>query len=162
MPGALGVLLALTAMDGGPAAFPSPAARRPTVVLFISTVCPVSNDYHTRIADLWRRFHRTTNFLVVYPNKTESLEQVREHAAAMRFPFPVYRDTGNVVADLAGAQITPAAAVFTRPADAPPAYLGPIDDAVNPARVKKQLLRDAIRSALAGKAPARPAAAAYG
>lgn len=162
MPAALGVLLALTAMDGQEVAFPPPGNGRPTVVLFISTVCPVSNDYQARIADLWRRFHRKTNFFVVYPNKTESLDQVRVHAAAMRFPFPVYRDTGNAVADLAGAQVTPTAAVFARKDGVAPAYLGPIDDAVNPARVRKAMLRDAIRRALAGKNPAPAAAAPYG
>ena len=30
-------------------------------------------------------------------------------------------------------------------------YLGPIDDAVNPARVKRRWLREAIRSTLAGR-----------
>jgi hypothetical protein len=41
-------------------------------------------------------------------------------------------------------------------------YLGPIDDAVNPARVKRRYLRDAIRATLAGRRPAVTAAEPYG
>lgn len=144
-------LASLTAAaDGRLVDLPSAAGRRePAVILFVSTVCPVSNDYHRRIGELWREFGRSTQFLVVYPNKTESLAQIREHARVMRFPFPVYRDDENQLADALGAQVTPQAAV--RRADGSLAYLGPVDDAINPARVKKRWLRDAIKATLAGR-----------
>lgn len=146
----LGLDAALTAVDGSRHTFDF-ASPKATAVIFVSTVCPVANDYNRRIGELWSEFgsRRDVGFLVVYPNKTESLEAVREHAAAMGFPFPVYRDDNNVLADRLGARITPTAAVTG--ADGAIRYLGPIDDAVNPARVKRRLLREAIRSTLAGR-----------
>ena len=142
-------------MDGTP-------ATKATAVVFYSTVCPVANDYNQRLALLWKEFgaRRDVKFLVVYPNKTESLEEVRAHAAAMRFPFPVYRDDGNVLADRVAARVTPTAAVLA-PGGAI-RYLGPIDDAVNPARVKKRYLRDAIRATLGGRAAQAATQEPYG
>ena len=150
----LGLDAALTAVDGSRQTFDF-ASSKVTAVVFVSTVCPVANDYNLRLGELWSEFgsRRDVRFLVVYPNKTESLEAVREHAAAMGFPFPVYRDDNNVLADRLGARITPTAVVTGR--DGAVRYLGPIDDAVNPARVKRRWLREAIRSTLAGR-PGRP------
>lgn len=150
----------LTATDGRAAAAPDSGDPKPSVILFISTVCPVSNDYHRRIEQLWKEYQGLTNFLVVYPNKTESLDQIREHARAMRFPFPVYRDDQNELADATGARVTPTAAIRTP--DGRIAYLGPIDDAVNPARVKKQFLRNAIRATLRGRRAAAAGRPPYG
>ncbi len=151
----LGLDAALTAVDGSRQTFDF-ATPRATVVVFVSTVCPVANDYNRRLGELWSEFgsRRDVRFLVVYPNKTESLEAVREHAAAMGFRFPVYRDDNNALADRLGARITPTAVVTG--ADGAIRYLGPIDDAVNPARVKRRWLREAIRSTLAGRKPRQP------
>ena len=145
----LGLHAALTAVDGSRQTFDF-GAPKATAVVFLSTVCPVANDYNQRLGALWSEFggRREVRFLAVYPNKTESLEDMRRHAAAMGFPFPVYRDDNNVLADRLGASVTPSAVVTG--ADGAVRYLGPIDDAVNPARVKRQLLREAIRSTLAG------------
>lgn len=143
-------LASLTAAaDGRLVEFPANTDRQPAVILFISTVCPVSNDYHRRIEKLWTEFGRSTRFLVVYPNKTESLAEMQEHARVMRFPFPIYRDDNNELADAVGALVTPTAVVRTP--DGRVVYLGPVDDAVNPARVKQQWLRNAIRATLAGR-----------
>lgn len=158
---ALALVSVLTGMDGAPKPF-DPAAHRVTAVVFVSAVCTISNEYHARLGGLWREFGAKpgVDFLVVYPNKTESLEQVRRHAAEMRLPFPVYRDEGNVLADRLEAGVTPMAVVAGP--DGAVLYSGPIDDAVNPARVKTAYLRNAIRAALAGKRPAAAREPAYG
>ncbi len=148
----LGLEAVLTALDGGRQTFGS-ADKKATVVVFVSTVCPVSADYQPRIAKLWAEFgtRHDVNFLVVFPNKTEPLEAVRRHAAELNFPYPVYRDDNNVLANAVGVLVTPTAAVYG--ADGVAGYTGAIDDAVNPARVKHTYLRDAIRSTLAGRRP---------
>ena len=149
----LGLEAVLTALDGSRQSFDA-ADKKATVVIFVSTVCPVSADYQPRIAKLWAEFgtRRDVNFLVVFPNKTEPLDAVRKHAAEVKFPFPVYRDDNNALANALGAAVTPTAAVYGR--DGVAGYIGAIDDAVNPARVKHAYLRDAIRSMLAGRRPA--------
>ena len=150
----------LTGLDGRHQAF-NASDRKATVVVFVSTVCPVSSDYHPRIARLWAEYgaHRDVNFLVVYPNKTEPLDEVRRHAEEMKFPFPVYRDDNNVLADKLGARFTPTAVVYDAKGVR---YLGAIDDATNPARVKRSYLREAIKATLAGRPPAVASREPYG
>ena len=99
------------------------------------------------------------NFLVVYPNKTEPLDEVRRHAGEMKFPFPVYRDDNNVLADKLGARFTPTAVVYDAKAVR---YIGAIDDFTNPARVKRSYLREAIKATLAGRLPAVASSEPYG
>ncbi len=158
----LGAEAVLTAIDGSPRRIDM-AACKTTVVVFASTVCPVAGDYYHRIAGLWSQFGRRpgVGFWVVYPNKTESLDDIRRHAAEMKFPFPVYRDDNNVLADVLAAQVTPTAVV--RVARGNTLFRGPIDDAANPARVKPRYLHDAIRASLAGRKPkAGPPGQPYG
>ena len=152
----------LTPVDGAAPLPFDPAGKRATVVVFVSTVCPVSNDYADRIGRLWREFgkRQDVGMLVVYPNKTESLAEIRAHASEMKFPFPVYRDDNNVLADRLEARLTPTGAVCDR--NGAVTYRGAIDDAANPARVKRLYLRDAIRSTLAGRRPLQATQEPYG
>ena len=153
----------LTSIDGRPAQIETAKANA-TVVIFTSTVCSVAGDYYPRVAALWAEFGRRPNvsFLVVYPNKTESLRDIRQHAAEMKFPFPVYRDDNNSLADELGARVTPTAIV--RRAGGEVVFRGPIDDAANPARVKHHYVRDAIRATLSGRKlnALQPAGEPYG
>ena len=148
-------------MPGGGEVSLDSSRHKVTVVVFSSTVCPVASDYYPRLAELWRSYgaaRREVGFYVVFPNKTESLEDLRAHAAEMRFPFPVYRDTNNRLADTLAARVTPTAVVTGR--DGVVIYRGAIDDATNPARVKRRYLREAIEAALAGRrVPQAPATA---
>ena len=155
-----GLQAVLTSPDGGKATV-DPARYKATVVVFSSTVCPVAGDYYPRLIELWRTYgsgRGDVGFYLVFPNKTESLDAVRAHAAEMRFPFPVYRDDANRLADALGAQVTPTAVVTGR--NGAVAFRGAIDDAANPARVKRRYLADAVKAVLAGRpAPAVPASA---
>src|SRR5258708_39794695 len=74
-----------------------------TVVLFISTVCPVSNNYNTRMNDLYRDYSaKGVKFVFVKSNQNESAAEGEEHARRAGFAFPVYRDLGNPTADPPG------------------------------------------------------------
>ncbi len=132
-----------------------------TVVLFISTICPVSNNYNTRMNGLYRDYSaKGVKFVFVNANQNESAAQVEEHARRAGFEFPVYRDVGNRVADRLGAQYTPE--TFVIGPDGAIRYHGRIDDAQNQARVQQNSLRLAIDAVLAGGEVATPATKAFG
>jgi len=132
-----------------------------TVVLFISTICPMSNSYNTRMIDLYRNYSsKVVKFVFVNANQNESAEQVAEHARRAGFPFPVYRDPGNKVADRFGSQSTPETYLVDGAGKV--RYHGRIDDAQNQARVRVNSLRLAIDAVLAGGEVASPETKAFG
>jgi hypothetical protein len=123
-----------------------------TAVVFISTVCPIANDYHDRFERLHRDFaSRRVRLLFVYANYNESGADVRRHAAEARFSFSVYRDPAQRLANLLEARFTPTAVVLD--AGGRVRYFGAVDDAVNPARVKTPYLARAMEAVLNGRDP---------
>src|SRR5260370_28097095 len=85
----------LTDPRGGQVAV-SPGRGDITVVLFISTICPMSNSYNVRMNELYRDYAaKGVKFVFINANQNESAPQVQEHARRAGFPFPVYRDVGN-------------------------------------------------------------------
>ncbi|MBI4903157.1 MAG: redoxin domain-containing protein [Acidobacteria bacterium] len=138
-----------------------PVAGKTTVVVFYSTICPISNEYNERIA----RFHREYSLkgvqvLVANANQNEPKDQIEKHTRDAEFEFPVFIDSANAVADRLKASVTPEA--FVLDSKGVVRYHGPIDDARNIARIKAHLLRDAVDAVLAGKPVARPEAKAFG
>lgn len=132
-----------------------------TVAVFLSTVCPISNEYNGRMSALYRDFSpRGVQFLFVNSNVNETAAEVREHATAAAFPFPVFRDIHNGLANALEASVTPEA--FLVDATGAMRYMGPIDDARNPARVKAHYLREGIEALLAGKPVPRSTGKAFG
>lgn len=120
-----------------------------TVVGFISTQCPISNDYNERMIALYNDYGNRVRFVFVNSNSTEPADVVANHARQANFQFPVFKDANNVVADKFGAQVTPEMFVIDKSGTI--VYHGYIDDARNPARVTNQGLRLAIDAVLAGK-----------
>ncbi|MBZ2185068.1 MAG: redoxin family protein [Bryobacter sp.] len=130
-----------------------------TVVTFISTQCPISNDYNDRMISLHNKFTgKGVKFFFVNANSTEPLAVVAEHAKAVGFPFPVYKDEN--AADKLNAQVTPESFVFDKTGEL--LYHGYVDDARNAARVQNHGLRDAIEAALAGKGVSQANTKAFG
>jgi hypothetical protein len=151
--------ISVTSVSGRREAFP--VAGKVTVVVFYSTICPISNEYNERIRQLYHDYSpKGVQILVMNANQNESREQVRDHIRAAEFDFPIYLDTRNVVADRLGASVTPES--FVIDASGAVRYHGPIDDARNPARIHVHLLRDSIDAVLAGKPVAKPEAKAFG
>ena len=69
----------LTDPRGGQVAI-SPGRGDVTVVLFISTICPVSNNYNTRMNDLYRDYSpKGVKFVFVNANQNESAAEVAEY-----------------------------------------------------------------------------------
>ncbi len=157
---AASLVLVLKTLDGDVAQF-SPSDAKATVVVFFSTICPMANDYADRISAIEAELRgRDVRFLLVYPNKNESPADIARNAKGNEFQFPVYRDEGNVVADRLGAQFTPTAVVLD--ANGLVQYRGAIDDAANPARVKRRYLREAVEAAASGRTPEASGSKVYG
>ena len=132
-----------------------------TVVTFISVQCPVSNAYNERMNALYRDYSaKGVKFIFVNANRTESASEVSEHAKAVGWAFPVYKDAGNRVADSFNAQVTPENYVMDNTGAM--RYHGSIDDSQNPARVHKQSLRVALDAVLSGTAVSAPETKAFG
>ena len=139
----------------------SPGKGEVTVVMFISAVCPVSNSYNIRMNDLYRDYSaKGVRFVFINANQNEKPAEVEEHARRAHFPFAVYADSGNSVADRFGAQSTPEAFVIA--GDGAIRYHGRIDDSQNPARVQHHSLRLAIDAVLAGREVGAPETKAFG
>lgn len=132
-----------------------------TVLIFVSVQCPISNDYNERMIALYNDYSaKGVKFVFLNANVTESPTQIMDHAKQVGFPFPVYRDAGNLIADRFGAQVTPESYVLDKTSTM--VYHGAIDDARNPVRVTTKGLRLALDAVLAGSAVTTTETKAFG
>ncbi|HWR54545.1 MAG TPA: redoxin domain-containing protein [Bryobacteraceae bacterium] len=131
-----------------------------TVITFVSTECPVSNAYNERMASLYNEYGtKGVKFVFINSNSNEPAAKVAEHASK-NFPFAVYKDDANTVADRFGATVTPE--VFVMDKNGTVVYHGSIDDSQEPARVTQHRLKGALDSVLAGRTVATPESKAFG
>ena len=111
----------------------SPAKADATVLIFISTQCPISNSYNERMNALYKDYAgKNVQFVFANANANESPAEIEQHAQANQFAFKVYKDAGNLLADKFGATVTPETFVFDK--NGVLQYHGYIDDAANAAR----------------------------
>jgi len=121
----------------------------PTVVVFLSAKCPVSNAYGDRLQRIYDDFRvRGVRFFFVNSNQNEDAAEIDRNAAEHHFTFSVFRDSGSLAADRFGAQSTPEVFVLDR--EARVVYRGSVDDAQNPARVHREALRATLEQVLLG------------
>jgi alkyl hydroperoxide reductase subunit AhpC len=92
---------------------------------------------------------KNVKFIFINANRSEPASEVRDHAKRVGFPFPVYKDPGNVVADRFDAQVTPESYVIDSSGII--RYHGAIDDSMNESHVRTRTLRAALDAVLAGK-----------
>ena len=126
------------------------------VCLFTRTDCPVSNSYAPEVRRIFEKFSpRGVGFYLVYPDADESAAVIEKHLKEYSYPFPALRDPKHELVKLAGAKITPEAAVFD--ASGKLLYRGRIDDRYvdfGKARVAPTVkdLENALEAILDGKA----------
>lgn len=143
--------LKLQTLSGAAAQLHSLNGQNGTLLLFVATKCPISNDYNERMAALARDYtSRGFAVIGINSNKTEPADEVSKHAAEKGLAFTILKDPDNVVADYFGASFTPEAYLFDR--DWTLRYHGRIDDSRNPANITSQDLRAAMDALQAGKA----------
>ncbi len=132
-----------------------------TVLIFISTNCPVSNAYNERMEKLYQDYReRGVNLIGINSNSTESVDDIKNHAATNRLTFTILKDKGNKIADKLGAERTPE--VYLLDASNKLVYRGRIDNARKAESVSSNDLRDAIDAVLAGKPIAKSNLPAFG
>lgn len=152
--------LHLTAAGGKPVQIAT-GDGKVTVVIFISTLCPISAAYHDRYRAIVSACKgKPVQFVFVNSNDNETLAEVQQHALDSELGFPVYKDWKNVVADQLHASMTPEA--FVLDGRGVVRYHGAIDDAKYEVRVKIAALRDALDAVLAGKPVLRAELKAFG
>ena len=82
--------------------------KKATVVMFISTQCPVFNHYNERIIALHNDYKdQDVQFIGINSNRNESVEEIAEHNKTSKFDFVVLKDLGNKIADKFKARRTP-------------------------------------------------------
>jgi len=145
---------AVTDLDGRPVA-PLSGDAPATVLVFTAVECPISDRYAPEVRRLAARFAASgVRTWIVYANASETAAAARAHARAFGYGLPVAIDPAATLADRAGAQVTPEAAVFDRAGRL--VYRGRIDDRYvdfgvdRPAPTTHELA-DAVAAALDGR-----------
>jgi len=140
-------------------------AKKAIVVVFVGTECPINNAYMPRLAELHKEYApRGVAFVAINANSTDAPARVAAHAKDHGIPFPVLKDTANIVADQFGARRTPEA--FVLDSSGKILYQGRIDDQIGigfqrPAPTRRDLA-EALNEVLAGKPVSQPATQAPG
>jgi peroxiredoxin len=136
-------------------------ANKATVVIFVSTQCPVSNAYNDRMEQIFEKFgSKGVGVIGVNSNVAEDLAAVKTHAHEHGFKFPVVKDAGNKIADLYGAQVTPEAYVISP--EGKLLYHGRIDDSRNATKVTTSDLALSLEKILSGKKLEASSSKAFG
>jgi hypothetical protein len=142
-------------------------ARKATVLFFVLTDCPISNQFAPEINRICDKYgpEGVGCFLVyVDPEKTDA--EIEDHAKAFGHDaLPAIHDVNRTLTLAAGATITPEAAVFSPSGEL--VYLGRINNLyASLGKQRRQAtqhdLRDALDQMLAGKAVATPRTQAVG
>jgi peroxiredoxin len=137
------------------------AGKNGTVLLFIAVQCPVSNAYNERMAKLAEEYQAKGIAVIgINSNVAEDAAAVKAHAVEHKLSFPILKDPGNKIADKLGATVTPEA--YFLDANNKLLYHGRIDNSRNAAQVESNDLRNALDSALGGKAVEKTEAKAFG
>jgi hypothetical protein len=141
------------------------SAGKVVVLIFVRVDCPISNRYAPTIQKISRANAGHVAFWLVYPDRSESAEQIRRHEKEFGYSLPALRDVQRSLVSESHAQTTPEAAVFD--ANRKLVYHGRIDNLfedfgrARPAATTHEL-EDAIRAAMDGKEVANAAVPGVG
>ncbi len=132
-----------------------------TVLIFMSTKCPVSNAYNARMEKLAQDYKaRGVNVVGVNANATETIDEMKAFAAEKGLTFTILKDKDNKLADKLGAGRTPE--VFFLDAANKLVYHGAIDNAQSEVMVNAHHLRNAIDATIAGQPITKTDVKAFG
>ena len=144
------------ALAGTPADPFQKSQGKVVVLVFVRTDCPISNRYAPAIQHISAKYESKAAFWLVYPDKSESAEKIRQHEREYGYKLPALRDPHRALVKLAQARVTPEVAVFD--ASRRLTYHGRIDDLYQDFGRARHApttheLEDAIQAALNGYAP---------
>ena len=133
------------------------AAGKPLVLIFVRTDCPISNRYAPTIQALVQKYSGTAVFMLVYPDKSETRQNIGKHLHEYGYKTTALRDSQHALVKMGKVEVTPEAAVFNAKGEL--IYHGRIDNwykEFGRARSAPTTheLEDAIQSALNSQHPA--------
>lgn len=131
------------------------------VLIFISTQCPVSNAYNSRMIELNKKFNgKGITFIGINSNKEENNISIKKHAKEKGLDFLILKDEKNIIANKLNATVTPEAYVLN--SDFEILYHGRIDDSQNEAKVEVKDLANALTQILNGDKVSNKRTKAFG
>ncbi len=122
------------------------------LVVFTCNHCPVAKAYEDRLNELYGAFHdRDVEIVAINVNNGDGdkLPAMKERAEEKGFEFAYIDDPSQGIGRAFGATVTPHA--FVLDGKRRVAYVGAIDDNMNPKKVETHYVRDAVEAVLAGK-----------
>ena len=88
------------------------SAGKPLVLIFVRTDCPISNRYAPTIQALSQKYSGSALLMLVYPDKSETPQNIENHLHDYGYTLAALRDTQHDLLKLSKVEITPEAAVF--------------------------------------------------
>jgi peroxiredoxin/mono/diheme cytochrome c family protein len=131
------------------------AGKQATVLVFVSTECPMSNSYLPQLVSLAQEYApKGVAFAAINANPEEDLRVVTAHAKEFGLSFPLLLDPKQAAVKILGATTNPE--VFVLDSKLELRYRGRIDDGysarlVKNSKVTRYDLREALDEVLAGK-----------
>jgi peroxiredoxin len=124
------------------------------LVVFTCNHCPVAQAYEDRLAAIAKDFEEQDVAVVaisVSNSDDDKLPAMKKRAEEKGFEFAYLHDPTQAIGREYGATVTPH--VFLLDGERKVAYVGAIDDNMNPEKVAEHFVRDALGAVLAGRSP---------
>lgn len=139
---------------GGKRALDGFKDNKAIVLVFLGADCPVSNLYVPTLIEIEKSCRdKKVQFLAVYPNEAEDLDQVAAHSYDRDLPFLTVKDFGQRLAASVGITRVPGVAVLDSELNL--RYRGRVDDrygaSIRKPKATRDDLREAIDEVVAGK-----------
>lgn len=129
---------------------------RGLVLVFVSTDCPIANSYQPLLRRLAARYDsKGIRFVLVYPTRGLTVDQVREHRDQYKILSPTVVDSDQLLTRQTGATVTPQAVVVSA-SNREVVYRGRIDNRYATFGKKRNVatehdLADVLDALLSGK-----------
>ncbi|MBS1682385.1 MAG: thioredoxin family protein [Bacteroidetes bacterium] len=139
------------------------------ILIFDCNTCPMSKAYNSRIIALHKKFaSQGFQVMLINPNSAEvveeeSFDEMKQYAKSHKYDFPYLYDESQETVKKFMPTNTPHVFILKNTGSAfTVAYIGAIDDASNPSKVKQRFVEAAVGDLLAGKTIANPKTKAIG
>tara|TARA_B100000029_G_scaffold499671_1_gene570381 strand:+ start:2098 stop:2673 length:576 start_codon:yes stop_codon:yes gene_type:complete len=83
-----------------------------TVLMFVTTDCPIANRYAPEIRRIYDEFGEEVTFWLVYISDNGQGDELNAHHNSFGFPMQGVRDTHKALVDETGVAVTPEVAVY--------------------------------------------------
>jgi thiol-disulfide isomerase/thioredoxin len=134
--------------------------HRATVLLFVSTECPISNRYAPTIIRMVQEFAaQSIGFYLVQSDSDLSPAAAEEHATEFKLTIPILMDPTQILAAKLGVKVTPTAVIVNPAGEIQ--YRGRVDDRnIDLGKYrdapKREDLKIALKEILSGKPVSQP------